>query len=359
MSGWNVSFRASIVRVAMLKLFGTGIVAALLAVSPRTGRYVGFSLSLSAAVNFVAVYFYYRIWQLRARVHGDAKHDHLAAVAGREELIVDKERQPLKSKVEKDSEQEKRDRRAIYWQEVEVDESRFADWLVRARPHRPSRIPLRCSSEHEPSPTSSARLIRFSSLNKCTLVLLTLDLGHLREYLHEVSGSTIPPMRLGKEILASMQALMILLASVYRFYTNEARPTPGADVTPGTSRFKVALGWASFVASSGVFGVIVWALLDGLPDESAVSEPSVRYDLTCLRVLVLVWCGYPLVMFAARMAHWNAPGDEYFATWSLIKDISFAFLDVASKAGVAIFFILKVTYLSDTEEAALLAHQSG
>jgi hypothetical protein len=194
---------------------------------------------------------------------------------------------------------------------------------------------------------------------------MTLDLGHLREYLTAISGGFIPPAPIGKEWLASLQAIMILLASVYRFYTNEARPRVDAPkatgrewwcrngpMTPGCRMF---ISWGCFFSASGVFGVIVWALTEGLPDASEVVVPSVQYDLICIRVLVFVWCGYPLVTLAARLAHFNVPGDEYNATWSTIKDISFALLDVTSKAGLAIFFVLKMTYVSAADEVAMLA----
>lgn len=130
MGGWNPSFRASIVRVAMLKLLGSGVVAAFLSISPHSGRYTGFSLSLSAGVNFVAVYFYYRIWQLRAQLFGGDKYNRFTAVVGRERLIegleAKEEGEPLnKSKDEQDA----HDQHVIYWQEVEVDGCRYADWL--------------------------------------------------------------------------------------------------------------------------------------------------------------------------------------------------------------------------------------
>lgn len=124
MGGWNPSFRSSIVRIAMLKLLGSGIVAAFLSISPHGGRYTGFSLSLSAGVNFVAVFFYYRIWQLRAQLFGGAKYDHWTATVGREAAIVQEEGQPLKA-----DPQEEHDKHVIYWQEVEVDGCRYADWL--------------------------------------------------------------------------------------------------------------------------------------------------------------------------------------------------------------------------------------
>lgn len=194
---------------------------------------------------------------------------------------------------------------------------------------------------------------------------MTLDLGHLREYLTAVSGGFIPPMRISKEWTATLQAIMILFASVYRFSTNEARPRKDAKRMTGSScdpcnglqtpLLTAIISWGSFIASSGIFGVIVWVLLDGLPDASEVIVASVQYDLIVIRVLVLVWCLYPVVTLFARFAHWGVAGDEYLATWSTIKDVSFASLDIASKAGLAIFFVLKVTYVGAAEEATMLA----
>lgn len=186
---------------------------------------------------------------------------------------------------------------------------------------------------------------------------MTLDLGHLREYLTAVSGGFIPATRLSKEWLASLQASMMLLASVWRFYCNEGRPRADARRVNGgleTPWCTALIAWTCFLASSVIFGVIVWIMLDGLPAIDDVVVGSVKIDIVCLQTLVLVWVGYPLVALASRLAHWNIPGNEYSAVWSLIKDISFVFLDVTSKAGLAIFFVLKTTYVDSAMEAALL-----
>jgi len=183
-------------------------------------------------------------------------------------------------------------------------------------------------------------------------VLLTLDLGHLREYLTAVSGGFIPAMRIAKEWAALMQAAMIMFATVYRFYTNEARMVPYNLKNP---RWTLFFGWFSFVASSALFCVIVWLLLADLPDSSEIAVPSVRYDVNALWYLVLFWVGYPAVTILARMAHSNVPRDEYSASWSVFKDVAFALLDVLSKGGLALFFVLKLTYVSAADEAELLA----
>lgn len=127
MGGWNPSFRASIVRIAMMKLLGSGVVAAFLSISPHAGRYTGFSLSFSAGVNFVATYFYYRIWQLRAQLFGGDKYNRFTAIVGREQVfqgpIAQEEGEPLNKTKE---EQDAHDQHVIYWQEVEVDGCRCA-----------------------------------------------------------------------------------------------------------------------------------------------------------------------------------------------------------------------------------------
>ena len=207
-----------------------------------------------------------------------------------------------------------------------------------------------------------------------TLVLLALDLGHLREYLYYATAGAIPEMPVAKEWLASFQALMIFFASVYRFYCNEGRSvlTPegrvqqkavegasdGKKVRPA-SWLTVTIAWVSFVLAMVFFLVVVWGLLDGLPDDAAMDAamfPShIKADVYSMRVLVLIWLGYPLVTLSARPGHWGKRGDEYSATWSTFKDIMFAFLDVTSKSGLALYFVLKASWVSGAAENALVA----
>ena len=61
MGGWNVTFRASIVRIAFFKLLGIGLVAAFMATSPHVGAFTAWSLTMSAAINLVACAHYYWI----------------------------------------------------------------------------------------------------------------------------------------------------------------------------------------------------------------------------------------------------------------------------------------------------------
>ena len=128
----------------------------------------------------------------------------------------------------------------------------------------------------------------------CTLVLLTLDLGHLRTYLHYATAGVIPEMPIAKEWVASMQALMIFFASVYRFYLNEGRSYldgSGGTSPPNWPTFTMAV--LSYISACVLFGYIVWALVDGLPATSDAFPAHVNTDIICLQVFVWVWVGVP------------------------------------------------------------------
>ena len=83
MGGWNVTFRASIIRISFFKLLGTGVAAAFVALSPHVGSYTGWSLAMSAAVNFVACGHYWYIWSCRLQTYRGAAYDSFMSKVGR------------------------------------------------------------------------------------------------------------------------------------------------------------------------------------------------------------------------------------------------------------------------------------
>ena len=117
MGGWNVTFRASVIRVTFFKLLGTGIAAAFMATSPHVGAFTAWSLTMSAAVNLVACGHYYYIWQVRNQTYRGAKYDKFMATVGRA---------PVEDKALMEAEAE-HDKRAIYFQEVTADGLRHSD----------------------------------------------------------------------------------------------------------------------------------------------------------------------------------------------------------------------------------------
>ena len=85
-----------------------------------------------------------------------------------------------------------------------------------------------------------------------------------------------------------------------------------------------------------------------------VSEPSLKSDIVCVQFLTLTWIGYPLVSIAARIGHIGVRGDEYSATWSLIKDSVYAVLDVTAKGGLAAVVVLKAFWLTAEYENGMV-----
>ena len=120
------------------------------------------------------------------------------------------------------------------------------------------------------------------------------------------------------------------------------------------------MAFGSFAVSCLFFVLAIVAAIGDLPYvELACSglsnaSCSLKTDIICLRVLTLVWVGYPIVTIAARIGHIGVPGDKYSATWSFIKDLSFAFLDIVSKGGLAAVVVLKAFWITAQEEAAII-----
>jgi hypothetical protein len=312
LGGWSVATRVSVIRITTMKLVGIGIVAALCAINSQTGRYTSQSCAMCAAVNFVAAYHYSQIWKVRKQTYGGSKYAHYTAVVGGEGgQIVDGP--------------DPREKAAVFMQEEICDWTRASDWVV-------------------------------------TLVIMSLDIGHMREYMYYASAGKIPLPPVSKEWAALAQAAMMLFYMVYRFGCNEARPfydaakADAANPNPYTNA-RVStriLAFGSFFIACVFFVFALLGAIGGLPSTEAVTEPSLKSDIICLWFLTLTWIGYPLVGIAARVGHIGVPGDEYSATWSLVKDWSYSVLDISSKGGLAVVVVLKTFWMTAAEENALV-----
>jgi succinate dehydrogenase/fumarate reductase cytochrome b subunit len=186
---------------------------------------------------------------------------------------------------------------------------------------------------------------------------MTIDLGHLREYLHAAEGPSAGEMPIPTNWLAAMQALMITFASVYRFYCNECRPQRGADGSFATaSTATLVLGYGSLFIACVIFGFIEHGLVGNLkaPWEFE-AHPSLENDAWALLLLTLVWIGYPIVTIGSRVALWDLPGDEYNGSVSLAKDVAYGVLDTFSKAGLAIYMASKAFWMPAALELALIS----
>jgi len=306
LGGWSVSTRVTVIRITTMKLAGLGVVAALCSINANVGRYTAFSCAMCAAINFVASFHYLQIWKVRKQVYGGSKYAHYTAVvnAENEQLVGTRE---------------ERERAAIFMQEELVDYTRASDWIV-------------------------------------TLVLMSIDIGHWREFLYYASAGKIPRPPVSKEWAALCQALMMVFYVTYRFFCNEARPFYDSEAKryrpPRTSTRILAFG--SFGISCIFFVFAMMGAIGGLPSSDVIENEVLKSDVICLQLLTLNWAGYPLVSILARIGHMGLPGDTYDASWSTAKDGWFAGLDIISKGGLALVCVLKAFWMTADEENSLV-----
>jgi len=150
-----------------------------------------------------------------------------------------------------------------------------------------------------------------------------------------------------RELCAALQPLMILFATVPRFYLNEFKWSPQnekAGAPPG--------GWRSYTVWS-VIGVLCWsasaviwatcsiALTSRLWKDGDAPEDNMRRSEQ-LVVTTVIWLqiGYPIVSLVEMI--WSnlkgrRTGDTYDAALSVAKDAAFATLDVLTKGGLAVY----------------------
>ena len=100
-----------------------GLAAALMTTSPHVGAYTAWSLTMCAAVNFVACGHYWYIWNVRLQTYRLPKYDKFMSKVGRA---------PREDKGLVAAEKE-HDDRAVYFQEVTTDGLRHSDCTCHPR----------------------------------------------------------------------------------------------------------------------------------------------------------------------------------------------------------------------------------
>ena len=164
MGGWNVTFRASIVRIAFFKLLGIGLVAAFMATSPHVGAFTAWSLTMSAAINLVACAHYYWICEcfrfkpliVHALLHPVRPFSPISvSILPAGNVRAQTYRLPTydkwMAKIPRASAENKKlfeaqqehDKRAIYFQEVTTDGLRYAASKITPRVPFCSHAPVR------------------------------------------------------------------------------------------------------------------------------------------------------------------------------------------------------------------------
>lgn len=158
---------------------------------------------------------------------------------------------------------------------------------------------------------------------------------------------------LDKYIAAALMPVMIFLGGLYRFYASEFRKAPGGTLGWG----QLILGVVGYFGSLGIFIYVVMGILDPISGDKCpssnttatscpITDDNLKSDANAVRLLTLVWIGYPIVSVLSRLLQWNASEGIQLNAWnSLFKDLAYATLDVLSKGGLAMYACYRSTWM--------------
>lgn len=165
---------------------------------------------------------------------------------------------------------------------------------------------------------------------------MTLDLYHLSAYASDKKEPYVD-----KFTAMTIVPFVVLAGVGYRFYSNELRPAAGTQHVNG---MQWVIGIVSFISGCALLVPVVIGILSPVWDNDMIKGDK-EYDRNAVIVLTLIWCLYPLVSCVSRVMLNGTPGDEYTGTASWFKDASYAFLDVSSKGGLALYAALRTTWM--------------
>ena len=298
--GCELTFRATLVKLAGMKLMGIGTATALVAaagISPDATR----SCALAASINFIAGYFYYLIWQIRRQGWSggpfEAARLPLRALGDREETDPSVYQR-------------------LFVQELAVDGLRATDWTI-------------------------------------TLVLMAIETDALIDSLAPTREPHLPAL-----LSALIQPCMVQIGLVMRFYMNNLRYKPHAATPEAKESARMRLirhtviGTVLFVAACVMFGFTTDSVVHhiGPINNDTYPDEIDRAEATALLALTYAQIGYPLVAFIDFLwMHVAGTGmgayefNEYSPWLSTVKDVLYASLDVSTKAGLCLVAFLRAT----------------
>jgi len=296
--GIDVGFRSTVIIVAMAKLLGTGIVAALAAVHATTAKR-GLSCALAVGVNLVAVMYYRLILRVRSQTFEPEVYSKVAlslrkrtSPAAAAATAADAAAEPTTPTP----------RQKAMVQENIVDSLRSCDWLT-------------------------------------TLVLMVLDLHFLAEEANPGGAGFLGPIW-GSTLIA----FVVSFGTVGRSFFNNLRPGTNAD---GSRQEQPCFNWivsvGSFLCAMALFVTVYLDVLIAADYPDNAPTAAMRDDRIAIWSIVLVQWGYPVVFLVEYLVvRCTKPQeDEYSPNLSAFKDICYAVLDVSSKGGLALYAALR------------------
>ena len=287
--GCPVPLRASVLRLVLFKLLGTGVFAALTATGSENPHIVK-TCALAAAVNAVAVLHYMFI--LRIRTQSISTKPLSAWMVG-----LGRATEPRAVE-----EQARQNENKLFAQEVAVDSLRSGDWAI-------------------------------------TLVLMKVAEHAIAEKAEPTGDAFLKP-----QYSALAQTFVVFFGSITTFFLNDLRKPTSSMRSCRNGNVALVLGGASYATAMAIWIATTVNLLVEVGDPSSKTSGAAREDAYVLWVLALMQVGYPIISVTQLV--WNArqaTADTIHPLLSLIKDIGFGLLDSVNKGGLALFVALRAT----------------
>jgi len=293
-----VPLRASVMRVVLFKLLGTGVFAALVA-SGSADPLVVKTCGLAAAINAVAVLHYVLIWKIRLQALNIKPLSAWMVGLGRNQEQNGYDTQTYENSSK------------LCAQEIAIDSLRHSDWTV-------------------------------------TLVLMKLA-EHAIADQAEPTGNRL----ISTHVSAFLQTIIIFLGSIARFFLNDLRvPTNRAKRSRTIS---VTLGSLAYLGATAIWVLTTADLLMHVGPPQDKKTDNAREDAYVLWWLAVVQVGYPVISFLQIiwLNCWSRdlrtgsadlmPASQTDPLLSAIKDLGYGILDSVCKGGLALFVGLRAS----------------
>ena len=287
--GCPVPLRASVLRLVLFKLLGTGVFVGLTAAGSENPHIVK-TCALAAAVNAVAVVHYMFILRIRMQSVNSKPLSAWMIGLGRETDPPAIERQ-VQNNAKK-----------LFAQEMAVDSLRSGDWAI-------------------------------------TLVLMKICEHAIAEKAEPTGDAFMEP-----RYAALLQTVVVFLGSITNFFLNGLREPTDSMRSCRNKWVGIGLGVFAYTTAMGIWVTTTINLLVEVGHPENKVSLAAREDAWVLWVLSLAQVGYPVVSVIQLI--WNytkTPTGKTDPLLSLIKDISYGMLDSINKGGLALFVALRAT----------------
>ena len=286
--GCPVPLRASVLRLVLFKLLGTGVFAALTSAGSENPHTVK-TCALAAAVNAVAVLHYLFILKIRMQSVNAKPLSAWMIGLGRATEPTEIKREEISNK--------------LFAQEMAVDSLRSGDWAI-------------------------------------TLVLMKICEHAIAEKAEPTGDAFLAP-----QYSALLQTVIVFLGSITNFFLNDLRKPTEQMRSCRNKWVGIGLGVFAYTTAMGIWITTTANLLVEVGHPENKVSTAAREDAWVLWILALSQAGYPLVSITQLVwVHCRAtPPGKTDPLLSLIKDISYGMLDSVNKGGLALFVALRAT----------------